>query len=419
MNRVIVFAGVVLILVLICLAYGYFLNFVDHYIPQDFWTRWGGDLRSKAETLQGISTPLIAVVALVFAIWRSYISWVQAVTSGEQIKFLRQKQEEDRDHAFGGRFQDACKLLGEEDVFLRFAGVDALVDIASASPSKYLEKSLQILCHFVRTESEADRGRQKIEEDRWEQLRAQWQIDFQAGDVNYPPQKALPIEIKDKAGRDWRYYKDLCAFKPLKSSSVLVHALESISKLQPSEPRNTANKIEISDLRLSCVTLRKLNYSNIALKGAVLIDCGFMWCSFENSELIISNAMGHVRLINCNLRMSRIFCTHGDLDIFGSYVPGAAIDVSEAAAVRGGGVWIWSDDAEVYKDKKRVELGTPADFRFHNTPQQINVLWSTGQKTPLPLGWTEAPDGVKRFSCELNQLRGGTDALQLNEELFK
>jgi hypothetical protein len=420
-----VFLGACCALVLITVLYWNSLLFARDHIPLDFWLFWGNGARSKAETLQSVVVPWLALVGLAFAIWRSYISWVQASTAGEQVAFLRTKQEEDRRFAIAGRFHDACEMLGKEDRFLKFAGIDALVEIANTDPEAYYVKSLNMLSYFVRAESASDTELQIAEEKSWEAKKAEWEKDFREGIVSFPPGNSIPGTFdKDKKGRNFRHYANLVNRPVLKTSLELTHALEQVSSLLSKENGErylslcAGKSVNLKGLRLAGTYFRHLNLMHSDIEDGIFDTVRLIECSFQSSKLSLRSLGAHVLLLSCNLSGSRFFCSSGKVDIYGSYIARTKFIANENALVGGSDVWCWSSDVSFYREQKR--LGEqPASLRHGNTPQKIDIYLFDGRSPPSDRGWTLAPADCRRFQCEIDQLRGGEAAIILNDDDFR
>lgn len=111
------------------------------------WCLWGwlrGDgMESNSETLRNVSLVLGAVVALVFAIWRSMVADLQATAARRQADVAQQD-------ILRKRFQKGVEMIGSPVLAVRLGGIYALDHLAKEYPSEHHVQVMQALCAFVR-----------------------------------------------------------------------------------------------------------------------------------------------------------------------------------------------------------------------------------------------------------------------------
>src|SRR5437764_229224 len=135
----------------ILLTLGGFVAFVLGVIGQgwEFWseqTYRDGRLveikTDRARIIQQVGVVLLAVPALIFAVWRSWTAHQQARASLSQVRLVERAQ-------FIDRYQKGAQMLDSERLSVRLAGVYALQDLAAVDRSGHLTMVLQLLSGFV------------------------------------------------------------------------------------------------------------------------------------------------------------------------------------------------------------------------------------------------------------------------------
>ena len=111
------------------------------------WWRWdwlqSGGAESNGETLRNVSIMLGAVIALVFAIWRSMVADLQATAARRQADATQQD-------ILRKRFQKGVEMIGSPVLAVRLGGIYALDHLAKEYPSEHHVQVMQALCAFVR-----------------------------------------------------------------------------------------------------------------------------------------------------------------------------------------------------------------------------------------------------------------------------
>lgn len=99
------------------------------------WLQGGGDAESNGETLRNVSIMLGAVVALVFAFWRSWVAERQANTARRSLAYER--------------FQKGVEMIGSPVLSVRLGGIYALDHLAEGWWGHHVQV-MRVLCAFVR-----------------------------------------------------------------------------------------------------------------------------------------------------------------------------------------------------------------------------------------------------------------------------
>lgn len=106
------------------------------------WLRSGG-AESNGEALRNVSIMLGAVIALVFAIWRSMVADLQATAARRQADAAQQD-------ILRKRFQKGVEMIGSPVLAVRLGGIYALDHLAQEYPSEHHVQVMHVLCAFVR-----------------------------------------------------------------------------------------------------------------------------------------------------------------------------------------------------------------------------------------------------------------------------
>ena len=108
------------------------------------WLRSGtGTPESNSATIRNVSLLIGAAIALVFAVWRSWVAERQAATA--------QHQTETADRGLlNDRYQKAADMLGSGVITARLGGIYALQGLAEQHPELYHVQTLRLLCAFLR-----------------------------------------------------------------------------------------------------------------------------------------------------------------------------------------------------------------------------------------------------------------------------
>ena len=108
------------------------------------WLRSGaGTPESTSATIRNVSLLIGAAIALVFAVWRSWVAERQATTA--------QHQAETADRGLlNDRYQKAADMLGNSVLTARLGGIYALQGLAEQHPELYHVQTMRLLCAFLR-----------------------------------------------------------------------------------------------------------------------------------------------------------------------------------------------------------------------------------------------------------------------------
>lgn len=119
-----------------------FLLFLITVLFPEIWSlsTWGGEDGNRSEVLRNIALILLGAIGLPLAAWRSWVAARQTEISERSM--------------FTDRYQRAAQMLGDETISVRQAGIYALRDLATADPANHYVLVQQLLCGFVRQQSQ-------------------------------------------------------------------------------------------------------------------------------------------------------------------------------------------------------------------------------------------------------------------------
>lgn len=95
---------------------------------------------SGSTTVRNVGFVIAGVVALPFAVWRSWVAHRQAVTAQQDL--------------LNERYQQGAEMLGSKVLTVRLGGIYALQSLAMEHPQRYHIQIMQLLCAFVRHPTE-------------------------------------------------------------------------------------------------------------------------------------------------------------------------------------------------------------------------------------------------------------------------
>ena len=103
-------------------------------------------------TIRNISLPILALVALQVAVWRSTVAERQADAAQQQVDSSRQS-------LLNERYQKGAEMLGSEVLSVRLGGIYALGRLALEHPEQYHIPIVLLFCAFVRQPPEPKEDR--------------------------------------------------------------------------------------------------------------------------------------------------------------------------------------------------------------------------------------------------------------------
>ena len=104
----------------------------------------GGPGESNSTTLRNVGLLIGGGIALVFAVWRSWVAERQADTNQSQANTAQESLRHDR-------YQRGAEMLGSQLLPVRLAGISALKRLAADYPEEYHLQVMELFCGFVRT----------------------------------------------------------------------------------------------------------------------------------------------------------------------------------------------------------------------------------------------------------------------------
>lgn len=264
------------------------------FLSYEYWSG-NSPTTSRSEVFRNIGLVVVAIVALAFGIWRSYISYVQSVVSRQQIAILDRGQITDR-------YTEAVKMLGSEKMRERVGAVYALGRIASDSIERDHLPVMEVLCEFVRNNPHENLAIEK--------RKRYWELDQK---YRESPESSRGIR------------PDL---KPIKTPDLdtIFNVLENRSAEQLKFEKSQSYKLDFSNATLSVLDIKRVfsansrmryisadysrimdsDFSNCDLCVAQLNNAAFSRSNFTNANLedaILYNAVGpHCSFIRANFK---------------------------------------------------------------------------------------------------------------------
>ena len=269
------------------------------------WLRSGaGTPESNSATIRNVSLLIGAAIALVFAVWRSWVAERQATTA--------QHQAETADRGLlNDRYQKAADMLGSSVLTARLGGIYALQGLAEQHPELYHVQTMRLLCAFLRNppvDREGGNGQTDSEEKG---LREDLQIAVWAISTCHAKHSSFEDTnqyLLDLGRVDFRYAYLSGANL---STAILTHANLSSSHLM------SAN--------LNSASLDLANLCGANLSGATMVAAKMWYTKAAGADLWqanLSNAIlvevdlsnGHLQqAVLCNALLNGVDLTGADL----------------------------------------------------------------------------------------------------------
>ena len=113
------------------------------------WCWLSGD-DSPSATIRNLVLALAALVALPFAIWRSYTAYKQADAAQNQAAAAQEQLTLAELDSLDSRYQKGSDMLGSGNISTRIGGVYTLKRLAENHPNQFHIQVMELLCAFVR-----------------------------------------------------------------------------------------------------------------------------------------------------------------------------------------------------------------------------------------------------------------------------
>ena len=115
------------------------------------WMRAGGDqTQPQGETVRSLGLIGAGTIAVVFALWRSWVAEKQADTAQRQAETALDQASTARQVMQNERFQRGAEMLGHSNLSVRLGGIYALQRLAQEDLKEYYLQVIQLFCAFVR-----------------------------------------------------------------------------------------------------------------------------------------------------------------------------------------------------------------------------------------------------------------------------
>ena len=109
---------------------------------------------SNSTTLRNIGFLTAGIIALVFAVWRSWTAERQVRTAQRQAESGQKQADTAQSSLRHERYQRAAEMLGSNLLATRLGGIYALQRLATEYPEEYHIQIMELLCAFVRNPPE-------------------------------------------------------------------------------------------------------------------------------------------------------------------------------------------------------------------------------------------------------------------------
>ncbi len=140
------------------------------------------DVESGSTTIRNLGLVFAGAVALLLAIWRSWVSQRQADTAQQ--------------HLLNERYQRGGEMLGSNILSVRLGGIYALQRLAKEHPEQYHIQIMQLLCAFVRHPTNGDGVETQPDNEEEPRLREDIQAAIEAISSCHSRQIDLEKEAK-------------------------------------------------------------------------------------------------------------------------------------------------------------------------------------------------------------------------------
>src|SRR5262249_15657542 len=107
----------------------------------------------RAKIIQQLGLLVLAVPALLFAVWRSWTAHQQARAALEQARIAADNAKLAERGQHVDRYQKAAAMLDSEQLSVRRAAIYALRELALSDPEGHLALTRRLLCAFARDRS--------------------------------------------------------------------------------------------------------------------------------------------------------------------------------------------------------------------------------------------------------------------------
>ena len=282
-----------------------------NWLSTDFWAwlRNGPDgVESGSTTVRNLGLVIAGLIALLLAIWRSWVAQRQADTAQQDL--------------LNERYQQGTEMLGSEVLSVRLGGIYALQRLAGEYPKQYHIQIMQLLCAFVRHPPTGimDKTRQIPGEPNKYELRSDMQEAIESISACHARQdrleKAADYRLDIRAGN--------------LSCAHLFKARLSGANL---------SRANLAGARLIGADLAGAEFSHANLAGIVLIGADLSGTGFENTDLseahLDSANLARARLYRANLLKARITSANlAEAHLSSANLVGASLHDSDLSRTR-------------------------------------------------------------------------------------
>ena len=350
---------------------------------------------SNSETLRNAGILIGGILALVFAVWRSWVAERQTVAAQSQAAASQRQANTAEQSSLNERYERGAEMLGSAVLSVRLGGVYALRRLTEEHPEQYHIQVMELFCAFARHPTKSigsemppdyggarhtDRG---LRLDRSQRLREDVQAVMNA--IGFRSSERIAFERRSQFRLDLRG-------ADLRHATLDGADLSGANLSEAKLSRARLMRANLSDAHmwhadLSCSS-DNMMYDKTILDGARLCKANLMYANLSGARLqearltganLFEADMSHTFLYKAKLVAARIGMTNLSGAILNEAVlSGARLDKGHTL-----GTWLTSHEenpttrlTQEQLDNARAESGNP--------PQLNGVL---DDETGEPLVW--------------------------------
>ena len=330
-----------------------------------YW-RWlqsasGGPGESNSTTLRNVGLLIGGGVALVFAVWRSWVAERQADTNQSQAAIAQVQATTAQESLRHDRYQRGAEMLGSELLPVRLAGISALKRLAFDYPEEYHIQSMELFCSFARNPT----GKQ--EDWTWEAAdleKLKYDLSRHREDV----QAVLTaIGARGELGR---------ALEPAARFTLDLHGANLTHVFLQNADLSGA---ELRGAKLPAVHAREVNLSGASLMGALLYGMSGVRLNLSSAFLVSANMAG----------MTADYTDFSNANLYGADLSGARLSGSNFSAATFGSndlTTVQLDQAD-FSGVRIIGTITLAQYQLDN------MKWEPGNPPIFPRGAIDITTG--------------------------
>ena len=240
------------------------------------WLRSSGNgpEESNSTTLRNIGLLLGAVVAVILAMWRSYVAERQADAAHSQTAVAQTQATTAQESLRHDRYQRGAAMLGSDLLPVRLAGISALKRLAVDYPEEYHIQIMELFCGFARnpTGNHEDQSWQPVDLEKAARSLSGYREDVQAALTAIGARGELGRSLEAAAG-----------FRVDLRGTDLTHVFLQKADLAGAD---------LHRAKLLAVHAREVNLSGASLVGALLYRMSGVRINLSGADLVGANMTG-------------------------------------------------------------------------------------------------------------------------------